>query len=303
MGGGTADALSALAAVVGALACPVCGDGLVLVDGAPRSLRCPAGHAFDVARQGHVVLLHGATRLRADTADMVAARERVLGSGAYHPVTAAVVDAVRAAAPPGGLVVDLGAGTGHHTAALLEALPDRHGVALELSVPALRRVVRAHPRLAAVGVDVTRSLPLLDATAGAVLAVFAPLPDVAELARVCAPGALLAVVTPEPSHLGALRSRLDLLDVPGGKPDRLDARLAPGFEPVARTGVAAPVVWSAEQAADVVAMGPNAWHPSAEREATVRSWSEQGETVDDVVAVTVSVLRRRHAEIAVRGGR
>ncbi|WP_336923453.1 putative RNA methyltransferase [Aquipuribacter sp. SD81] len=276
-----------------ALACPVCGASLALVEGTPRALRCADGHSFDVARQGHVVLLSGGTRLRADTTDMVAARARVLGSGAYDPVTATVRDALVAAAPPAGLLLDLGAGTGHHTAAVLDALPGRDGVALELSVPALRRAARAHTRLAAVGADLTRPLPLRGGVAGAVLALFAPLPTVEELARVCAPGAVVVVVTPEPGHLATLRTRLDLLDVPAGKPDRLADRLGTGFGPVACVGVEARVRWTAEQAGDVVAMGPNAWHPSAARTASLAAMAEHAETTEDTVAVTVSSFVRR----------
>ncbi|MFC5381335.1 putative RNA methyltransferase [Aquipuribacter nitratireducens] len=296
MGGGTADALSALADVAGDLACPVCARPLAFVDGSPAVLLCGAGHAFDVARQGHVVLLRGGTRLRPDTAEMVAARERVLSSGAYGVVSAALADVVASHGPPSGpdgLVVDLGAGTGHHTAVVLDATPTRTGVALELSVPALRRAARAHPRLAAVGADLTRPLPLRDASVGAAVALFAPLPTTDELARVCAPGARLVVVTPEPDHLVALRSRLDLLDVPAGKPDRLAERLSPGFAPVDRAHVRTEVTWSAGQATDVVAMGPNAWHPAPARDDLLRTWAERGETVDDVVAVTVSTLVRR----------
>jgi 23S rRNA (guanine745-N1)-methyltransferase len=300
VGRGTADPLTgrrlppALRAALLALRCPVCAGALGAEepDDGPARLVCRSGHAVDVARQGHVVLVRGGTRLRADTPDMVAARERVLGSGAYDPVTRAVADVLLDADAPDGLLVDLGAGTGHHTAAVLDALADRDGVALELSVPALRRAARAHPRLAAVGADLTRPLPLADATVGVVLALFAPLPAVEELARVSLPGTVLVVVTPEPSHLAALRTALDLLDVPAGKPDRLLERLRPTFEPVTRVAVEESVVWTAEQAADVVAMGPNAWHPSADREAVLTSWAERRQRMDDVVAVTVSVLRR-----------
>jgi 23S rRNA (guanine745-N1)-methyltransferase len=197
-------------------------------------LACPSGHRYDVARQGHVVLVAGGSKLRADTAEMVRARLRVMASGAYDGVRSALVEACGPGVGPGpgaGLVVDLGAGPGTYTAAVLDALPGRHGVALELSVPALRAAARAHPRLAAVGADLARPLPLAGGSVALALAVFAPLPAEEELARTCPPGARLAVVTPTPEHLGRLRDRLGLLDVPAGKPDRLEERLSRGWEP------------------------------------------------------------------------
>ncbi|WP_380164084.1 rRNA (guanine-N1)-methyltransferase [Jannaschia sp. R86511] len=291
------------------LRCPVCAGTVdLLAPGVgPRVLACGAGHRFDVARQGHVVLLSGGTKLRADTADMVAARGRVLGSGAFDAVTDALVTALvpvpegsREGADDGsgrdgagaGLIVDLGAGPGTYAAALLDALPHHLGLALELSTPALRVAARTHPRLAAVGTDLSRSLPLMDAAVdrdGALVAVFAPLPTADELRRVTRPGARLVVVTPTPDHLAALRSRLDLLDVPAGKPDRLSARLGDAWTPAGRTEIASAVAFTPAQAADVVAMGPNAWHADDTRRAALAALPDH---LDDTVAVTVSTFTR-----------
>ena len=58
---------------VAALPCPLC-RGPLTDEG--RALRCAAGHAFDVARQGYVSLLAGDARAgTADTPGMVASRE------------------------------------------------------------------------------------------------------------------------------------------------------------------------------------------------------------------------------------
>jgi len=265
-------------------------------------LACPAGHRFDVARQGHVVLVSGGTKLRSDTVDMVAARRRVLGSGAFGTVTAALVAAVgagsarvvsaRGAGTAAGIVVDLGAGTGAYTAAVLDALPTHLGIALELSTPALRVAARAHARLAAVGADLARPLPLADGAvgpSGVVVAVFAPLPTVHELRRTTAPGTRLVVVTPTPSHLAGLRERLRLLDVPAGKPDRLEARLAPDWRPDDRSQASTQVRLTRDRAADVVAMGPNAWHTDDPLRAALADLPDE---LTDTVAVTLSTFTR-----------
>ncbi len=259
-------------------------------------LGCPAGHRFDVARQGHVVLVPGGSRLRADTADMVAARLRVHASGAFDGVRDALVLAAGPGAgepdggPVDGLVADLGAGPGTWAAALLDAFPDRHGVALELSVPALRAAARAHDRLAAVGADLTRP-----AAAGGRLRLCRPgRVRAAARGRGAAPGrragARLVVVTPTTEHLAVLRDRLGLLDVPAGKPDRLDGRLAPGWEPVGRTTSVRTVALGRDLVGDVVGMGPNAWHTDARLRAALAALPDE---VEDTVAVTVSSYRRR----------
>ena len=67
--------------VVGWLACPQCGAGLTR---AGPVLRCPDGHAFDIARQGYVSLLPPGGRAPAgDSAAMVAARAEFLAAGHY----------------------------------------------------------------------------------------------------------------------------------------------------------------------------------------------------------------------------
>lgn len=322
MGRGPEADLSALAGVLRHLCCPVCAAGLEQVGSAPVVLGCVHGHRYDVARQGHVTMVPGGTKLRADTADMVAARQRVLDAGVLDPVRDALVRAVAALvgaagtgvvdqsgrvlagsgsaglAPSGDLVddrlvVDVAAGTGWYTAAVLDALPGHLGLALELSAPALRLATRAHPRLAAVGTDLTRQLPLSDGAVGrdgALTAVFAPLPTPAELARVSRTGAGLVVVTPTPAHLSGLRVRLGLLDVPAGKPDRLAARLATAWQEGSRDDVVAAVPLDRRLAGDVVAMGPNAWHVDERLRAALADLPEQ---LTETVAVTVSRFTRR----------
>src|SRR3954447_8697462 len=91
-----------LADVVDLLRCPVCGDALGEAGGA---LRCAAGHSFDIARQGYVNLVPG----RADTPEMVEARDAFLRAGHFRPLSAALAEA---AASAGGGGPGPGRGTG-----------------------------------------------------------------------------------------------------------------------------------------------------------------------------------------------
>ncbi len=74
--------------VVGYLRCPNCGASLTRLDG---SLRCGAGHSFDIARQGYVSLLQpGTAGGGGDTAAMVRARGEFLAAGHYAGIAGAL---------------------------------------------------------------------------------------------------------------------------------------------------------------------------------------------------------------------
>jgi len=254
-----------VAEVLDLLRCPVC--GLAFTDDG-GGVRCPAGHRFDLARQGYLNLLGSRPPQHADTAAMVAARERFLGSGAYAPLAEALVGAVRdgllgarEVLPPAPTLLEPGAGSGYYTAALLLAL-DGRGVALDISAAAARRAARVHPRVAAVVADAWAALPLAGRCVDVVASVFAPR-NPAEFARVLRSDGILVVVTPLAEHLLELRESLGLLQVEAAKQQRLSATLAGGFLQAAETTVRYPVAWSLPQVVDLVAMGPNAFHVDA----------------------------------------
>jgi len=237
--------------IVRRLACPVCRAGLVL---AARTLRCAAGHCFDLARQGYADLTGGRLTHDGDGPAMVAARAAVLAAGHFDFVTAAIAGTV--AGYPAGLAVDVGAGTGHHLAAVLETRPDDVGLAVDVSKAALRRAARAHPRLGAVRADAWRGLPVVDGAASFVLNVFAPRAG-GEFARVLAPGGRLVVVAPTPDHLRELGLAVR---VDPDKRRRLAAALTPWFVPEDERELRAALELSEADARAVAAMGPSAHH-------------------------------------------
>lgn len=292
--------------VIGYLACPYCADSLRRDGG---SLRCPAGHTFDIARQGYVSLLpSGATAGTGDTAAMVQARAEFLAAGHFASLAGELAGIVGAelggAGADGGTagrvadggvgvgvpgcVADAGAGTGYFLAAVLDACPGRAGLALDVSKFALRRAARAHPRIGAAGCDVWRRLPVADGAAAAALSVFAPR-NGAELRRILHPRGVLLVVTPEPGHLGELIGPLGLLTVDQHKDERLASQLGGYFEITGRQSHVSQLRLAHSEVAALVAMGPSARHLD---EGTVAArLARLPEPAPVTVAVTLSVYR------------
>ena len=243
------------------LACPHCGGPLSQPG---RSVACANGHSFDVGRQSYVSLLPGDARLgSADTAEMVAAREAFLGAGHFEPLAEALGAEADRAGLPDGCVVDLGAGTGWYLARVLDRLPGRVGLALDLSKHALRRAARAHPRIGAAACDAWRDLPVRDSVAALVLSVCAPR-NGAEIARVLRPDGALVVVTPTERHLAELVSTLGLLTVDERKRERLAAGLDPHLELERRVEREWSLRLAPADVANAVAMGPSARHVAPE---------------------------------------
>lgn len=257
------------------LACPVCGGRYELDEGI---LRCGEGHAVDLARQGHVQLARRPIRHPGDTADMLAARARVHAAGTFDGLTRALVEA----AGPAEVVVEVGAGTAHHLAAVVEACGGV-GVALDSSKAAGKAAARAHPRVASVVCDVTEPLPLQDRTIDVLLVAFAPR-NVEEFARVLRPGGRLVVAQPTPDHLAGLRSALGLLAIEDSKEEALAARLAGRFAPGARDLVDEVVTPGPEGLVDLVMMGPNAFHTDRASVA-----SALADAVPEAVRISVAV--------------
>ncbi|GAA3876405.1 putative RNA methyltransferase [Streptomyces sedi] len=260
MDGGRLDQRVPWARLLPALRCPVCGAGLAAGE---RSVRCPAGHSFDLARQGYLSLAAGrGAGAHADGAAMVEARSAFLGAGHYAPLTEALARIAAEAAPADGLLVDAGGGTGHHLAGVLDALPEAAGLTLDVSKYALRRAARAHPRMGAASADVWRGLPLRSGAVDVLLNVFAPR-NGAEFRRVLAPGGTLLVVTPGPDHLAELRAAGGLLSVDPAKEERLRRTLAGHFTQRAEERLEFGMRLTAAEAAALVGMGPNAHHAAA----------------------------------------
>lgn len=177
--------------------------------------------------------------------------------------------------------MDIGCGTGHYLAGVLDQLPGARGLGLDTSARALRLAARAHPRAAAASWDVFRSFPLVDRGVDVLLDVFAPR-NPAEFHRVLRPTGRLIVVRPVERHLAELRGRVPaMVTVDPDKEQRLHQALDPYFEAAGTRRVAYTAPLNRQEAIDLVGMTPSARH------LTQADLSGHGSLPDQV---TVSVL-------------
>lgn len=277
------------AKVIAALRCPVCREALAASAGPGGPLRCTRGHSFDLSKQGYAQLTAGPLTHTGDSATMVEARVRFLAGGHYDGIAAAVADAARGRWS-GGLVVDAGAGTGHHATGVLRALDGAYGLALDASKASVRRAAKAHPRLDAVVCDLWQALPLADDCADVVMNVFAPRSG-PEFARILRPHGALVVVTPQPEHLAELVGPLGLLRVDPAKPRRVAAELGDAFTQLEQRDLRWVMSLRRDEASALVRMGPSAWH--ADPDAIEAALAELDEPAHVTAAVTVATYEIR----------
>ncbi len=156
-------------------------------------------------------------------------------------------------------MLDVGAGTGHHLAGVLDGLPTAYGLAVDSSKVAARRSASAHSRADAIVADVWRPLPVGDSSVGVVTDIFAPR-NAPEFARVIRPDGVLVVVTPAADHLVELVDTFDLLRVDPVKSERLADTLDALFQRAASRAYQWIMELDHDDVGTLVGMGPSAWH-------------------------------------------
>ena len=223
---------------------------------------CRRGHRFDVARHGSVRLdgASGRRRHAGDDRDMIEARGAFFEAGGFRAVTAALATATRqgCGSRASWWLLDVGAGTGHHAAGILDRLGGGHGVAVDVSRHALAAAARRHPRLAAVGADVWAGLPVRSDNVDVVLVAFAPR-NAAEMHRVLRPDGRLLLLAPAADHLRELLVHTSV-GIDAHKRERLDRTFGQRFALEHHTRVTDRVHLSPDAEAALYRMGPWARH-------------------------------------------
>mgnify|MGYP000771390090 FL=1 len=102
--------------------CPLCGGALTRREG---SYLCPAGHCFDIAREGYTYLLpvnRKHSRAPGDDKAMAAARHTFLEKGYYALLCEELCQLAVELTGDAPAVLDNGCGEGYYTAGIYRAL-------------------------------------------------------------------------------------------------------------------------------------------------------------------------------------
>ena len=271
------------------LLCPLDGDPLQRHD---SSWRCPAGHSFDIARQGYVHLLpvqNKRSRDPGDSREMVGARARFLEAGFYQPLATAVARAALEGLPADAAVslLDAGCGEGYYLRHVAAALGPRQSLALlglDISKWAALAAARTDPRPTWV-VASNASLPVPAQSMDRVLCLFG-FPVYREFARVLKPGGEVLLADPGPEHLREMREII----YPALKPPAIEVdTVTEGFTRVSVESVSYPMILGdAGAIANLLAMTPHLYRASAAGREKLLACSRLAVTVD----VRLTRLRR-----------
>ena len=300
--------VSPLVALTAILRCPYCSGPLALAD---RTLVCPVGHRFDLAREGYVNLSR--SRQTGDSVEMLRARRRFLDAGHYQPLSDLINRLVAEHRPNvPRMVLDAGCGEGYYLGRLSQhltrqpaSLPSSTGnprpwsgdrpklgqmaaspiraLGLDAAKEAVRMAAGRYRDAAFMVVDLTKRLPLTAGTIDVLLNIFAPR-HAEEFARVLRPDGLLLTVIPQPDHLAEVRRRLPMLGIEDRKEDQVRATLGKSFVPVGVERLSYPLSLTREAVGDLVEMTPSARHLDATARADLAALGS------DPLTVTVSFL-------------
>lgn len=260
------------------LICPHEGGPLARAD---RVLSCPAGHCFDIAKQGHVNLLpvaHKASRHPGDSTSMVQARARVMDTGLFAVVGEAVCSEVLAS--PGGRLLDVGCGDGWFTAQVAAGAPEVKVLALDISKQAVLAAARRRAGFACV-VASGKALPIAPGEADTLLCLFG-FPFWAHWSDRQTAGQRVITVDPGPDHLLELRERI-YADVRRHDAPSHDAARAVGYRCVQRRTLRARGVVS--DWVDLLEMTPHGRRCSAAARETLQATASSEVSIDVVLQV------------------
>lgn len=233
------------------LLCPLCGETLMREE---RSFRCPAGHAFDLARQGYVNLLPVTQKHSlhpGDTKEQVAARRNFLEAGFYAPIARAVCDALPQDCES---LLDVGCGEGYYTAQAAARLPGAQVWGLDISKDAVRLGAGKYKPIRFL-CGTAAHLPFPGGSFRALMSLFAlTIPE--EFHRVLVPGGIFVQVLAAEDHLLGLK-RIIYPELLHREKDSVPA--LPGFRLLSSTPVRFSFTVEGAQIGNLLSMTPHFW--------------------------------------------
>ncbi|MUG24316.1 methyltransferase domain-containing protein [Paenibacillus macerans] len=266
--------------------CPIC-SGRMAVDHL-KSLICPQGHCFDLAKPGYVHLLPRAAKTTKYDGRLFEARRLLHERGYFEPLISAlcgeIANRLPALAPDKPVIMDAGCGEGSHLSAILHKLGTGPlGAPLGIGIDISKEGIRLAAKHAAADVQNGRKErhdilwcvsdlaqnPFADGGMHGILNLLSP-SNYAEFKRLLAPGGLLIKVVPETEYLQPLRARFYGDSAKKSYSNaRTVERFAEHFELVLSRRIQYPVTLRHDEIRHLVAMTPLLWNLPADQAARV----------------------------------
>ena len=194
--------------------CPLCAAPL---QREARAYRCPVGHSFDIAAEGHTHLLpvnRKNSKMPGDDKGMAAARSAFLNEGYYAPLRDTLCRLSCELTGEHCAVLDTGCGEGYYTAGIYQSLcaagKDVAMAGTDISKFILKRAARREKAIE-FAVASSYHLPVHDGSIDLLINCFSPL-ALEEFLRVLKPGGRFLYVVPSERHLWQMKEVL--YDVP-----------------------------------------------------------------------------------------
>lgn len=262
------------------LICPICAGALGRRE---KQLTCPAGHSFDIARQGYVHLLpvqQKHSRNPGDTREQVLSRRSFLETGSYRPIVEAVCRAAKEYYT-GGEVLDVGCGEGYYAVQVADAV-NAPLTGLDISKEAVRCAAAKYKNAAWI-CGTAAHLPVSEGSVGLLMSMFA-LTVPGEFRRVLKPDGVFIQVLAAQDHLMGLKSIIypeillkDKDSVPQLEGFRLETSIPVRFD----------FAVEGEQIGNLLSMTPHFWRISAEGAKRLADTT----VLHDTASVVVNVYR------------
>lgn len=254
------------------LICPLDQSSLTLEE---RSLKCPNGHSFDIAKQGYVNLLPVQKKNSKDPGDskeMILARQRFLAAGLYEPISEQLNRMTAAHLPQPDKVqqvtlLDAGCGEGYYLSHLAEKVVPPAPQQLELiGVDISKWGVQAaakHAQAICWLVGTNAALPVEDASLDMIICMFG-FYQPEWFAKVLKPGGKVILAEAGPDHLIELREII-YPEVRRREVPALDGFEAAGFKLLEEQSLNfQPAPLNKEQIQDLLVMTPHLYRASYE---------------------------------------
>ena len=190
--------------------CPLCEAPLQRGD---HAYRCPTGHSFDIAAEGHTHLLpvnQKNSKMPGDDKGMAAARSAFLNQGYYAPLRDRLCRLSVDLTGTDCAILDTGCGEGYYTAAIYRALCEASKTVqmagTDISKFILKRAAKRERNIE-FAVASSYHLPVHDESIDLLINCFSPL-ALEEFLRVLKPGGRFLYVVPSERHLWQMKEVL-----------------------------------------------------------------------------------------------